>query len=79
MRNTYIVQYIAFGDGNRILKEGKMRCKNRLSEFDAQAGLDDFFKKKLSGFRKLKVISVKIESSADFLESIFSNLFQPSK
>lgn len=70
-----MIQYIAFGDGNQILKQGTMRCKNRMSEFDAQAGLERYFERKLSGFKKLHVISIKLETSADFLDTLFKNLF----
>lgn len=71
MRNNYIVQYIAFDATNRILKHGKMRCKDCLSEFDAQAGLEKYFEKTLAGFKKLTVLSVRVESSTDWLDNIF--------
>lgn len=76
MQNIYVIKYVAFGEGNNnIIKHGSMRCKNKLSEFDAQAALERHFEKKLPGFKKLTVLEITKESAADWLDTVFGNLF----
>lgn len=74
-RQDYIVKYVAFGSDNRILKHGTMRCKNKLSNFDAMAGLENHFKAKLPGFAKLTVTSVEIATAETFLDLLL-NLYK---
>lgn len=75
-RNTYIIRYVAQDAKNQIIKHGTMRCKNRMSSFDAQAGLERFLEKKLIGFKKLTVLEIKIEDNNDYLDHLFKNLFK---
>ena len=74
MRNDYLVTYLAFDSSNMVIKKGTVRCKNRLSAFDAQAGLERHFEKTLSGFTRLLVTSCHIETS--FLDDILNLMYK---
>lgn len=72
MRKNFLVVYSATNAAGTVIKSGKMRCKNKLSEFDAQAGLESHFQKTLVGFSKLIVSSCKEETYFDSLFSMFN-------
>ncbi len=51
----YIIQYSALNVFGNVLKQGKMKVKNKLSELHAKSSLDDYFKRKYQDFDKLIV------------------------
>ena len=68
---NYIVHYSALDDFGRVLKQGKMRVKNKLSELHAKTSLEDYFKKKFLHFNKLIVYKCYQD---DILTQILGNL-----
>ena len=51
----YIITYSALSDCRQVLKQGKMKVKNKMSELHAKSSLEDYFKKKFFDFNKLIV------------------------
>lgn len=75
-RENYTVQYVAFGADNKVIKHGRMRVKNRLSKFDAMAGLEKHFNKVLPGFTKLTVLNIKVETADTFLDMMTNLIYK---
>ena len=53
----YIITYKVLNDEGRIIKQGTIRVKNKLSKFDAQCSLEDYLKRKLPEFDRLIIDS----------------------
>lgn len=56
MKSTFLITYQVFDSNEKIIKEGKMRVKNKESELSAKIGLEAFFKKKLPNFKRVYVL-----------------------
>lgn len=69
MPEEYIIKYSAFSQSGTLLKEGKIRAKNKISEFDAQASFENHLQKTLTGFHKLVVHEC-------YCANIFGELFK---
>lgn len=52
---NYIIQFSALDGFGKVLKQGKMRVKNKLSDLHAKSSLEDYFKRKFLDFNKLVV------------------------
>lgn len=70
---TFIVDYICYDINNNIIKDGKIKIKNRKTAFEAKCGLEDFLKKKHSNFNKL--IINKCEPEFNEIFESFNNIF----
>lgn len=51
----YIIKYSALNGFGTVLKQGKMRVKNKMTELHAKSSLEDYFKRKYFDFNKLIV------------------------
>ena len=69
---TYLIDYIVYGNGNIVIKQGVMRAKNRYSELDAKIKLEVFLKKKYPAFNRL-VIASCVEDKP--INDIFKDIF----
>jgi hypothetical protein len=68
---NYIIEYTAKAKNGAVLKSGKMRAKNRLSEFEAQVKFEDWLKKKYPDFGQLIVHKCYVDNP---LSSIFGDI-----
>lgn len=86
--HTYIIEYTCLDKEGRVLASGKMKAKNKMSEFDAKASFENYLIKKHPSFGRL--IVVKCEKMFDFsdmadmfsknnTENIFKDFFNPKK
>ena len=69
-KSIYIIEYEAQAKNGTVLKSGKIKVKNKTSSIQAQISLEDYLKRKVSGFNKLVVKSCK----EDFMSSIFGDI-----
>jgi hypothetical protein len=69
---NYIIEYTAKAKNGAVLKSGKIRAKNRLSEFEAQVKFEELLKKKYSDFGQLIVHKCYVDNP---LSSIFCDIF----
>lgn len=69
---NYLIEYKAIGEFG--VKTGTIRAKNKSSEFEAKAGLENHFIKTLRGFERLVVIKCSPENSFDVND--FFDLFK---
>jgi len=67
---NYIIEYESLDASGHIIKYGKMRAKNKMSEFEAMAGLDNHLKKTVPGHHKMNVKKIRAEG-------IFDSIFGP--
>jgi hypothetical protein len=58
---NYIIDYICYSSGGIVLHDGKMRVKNRASDFEAKCSLEDFLKRKYENFGSLVIRSCVID------------------
>lgn len=70
-RQNYIIEYQALDATGKIIKEGKIKAKNKLSKFDAQCGFEEHLKKTLPNFSRL-IVKKCVE---DYF-GIFSQIFK---
>ena len=68
---NYIVHYSVLNGFGQVLKQGKMRVKNKLSELHAKTSLEDYFKKKFLHFNKLIVYKCYQDN---IITELFGNL-----
>ena len=54
---VFIIEYTCYDTNNQIIKNGKMKVKNREHRFEAQCDFENFLKKKYLNFGRLVVIS----------------------
>lgn len=71
-KKIYIIKYTVKSKNGSVLKHGKIKAKNRLSELDAQVKLEEWLKKKYSNFGGLIVHECHAENP---IEGIFGNIF----
>ena len=75
MQNTnYIIDYQVIGKYNQIIKSGTMRVKNKASSIHAQIALEEYLKRKVSGFVRLVVVKCE-EDVGDIFGNIFGENF----
>jgi hypothetical protein len=67
---TFIVDYQALDVHGRVIKTGKARCKNKLSKFDAMAGLENHLKKQDPQIKSIKVLSCRSEDILGLAEDL---------
>lgn len=72
MKKNYIINYICYSTSGLVLHEGKMRVRNRVSDFDAKCSLEDFLKRKYENFGKLVVLSCVVDVG---LNELFDGIF----
>jgi hypothetical protein len=72
MKKTFIIEYKILDKNNLILKEGKIKVKNKINRFEAQCGLEEFLKKKYLNFNQLIIKDCKEENP---FNSIFGDIF----
>lgn len=63
---NFIIKYKAFSSKGKIIKQGKIRAKNKPNKFAAQCGFEDHLKKTLPEFSRLEVESCKEETLEGF-------------
>lgn len=52
---TYVLSYKVYDKNGNLIKEGKMKVKNCLSDLHSKIKLESFMKKKFANFNKLVV------------------------
>ena len=72
IRKNYIIKYTVISNNNIVLKNGKIRAKNRLSELDAKIKLEAYLNKKYRNFGRLIVHDCYIDNR---INSIFGDIF----
>jgi len=50
MQKTFIISYTTFTPTGRIIKEGKIKVKNQLSDLNAKVNLESYLKRKHPNF-----------------------------
>jgi hypothetical protein len=63
-RNNYMIEYQCLNAAGMVIKSGKIRAKQKASEFEALAGTENHLKSKIPGM--VKMVCVKIEIDFDF-------------
>lgn len=53
IKRNYLIDYKCLDASGKVLKEGTVRAKRKLSEFEALAGAEEFFKKTVKGCVKM--------------------------
>lgn len=53
---TYLIEYRALDAQNIVIKEGKIKVKNKMSQMQAKIDLEKYLIKKLPNFNKLIVL-----------------------
>jgi hypothetical protein len=77
MRNTnYIIAYQVIGKYNQVIKSGKMRVKNKETSIHAQIDLEEFLKRKISGFVRLEVLKCEEDVVGHIFGDIFGDIFR---
>ena len=70
---NYIIEYRVLSSIDAVIKTGKIRCKNKDTEFQAKVGLDNYLKRTVPAFSRLIIISCTVEKNKfdlfDFLKS----------
>lgn len=74
-RKTYIVVYEVVNSKGNVIKSGKIKCKNKLSKFDAMAGLDNHLEKTVPDFYKMNVKSCHEDNLLGFDFDMFGKMF----
>jgi len=69
--DTYIIEYEVHSKDGAVLKSGKIRVKNKETSIHAQVSLEEYLKRKVSGFDRLIVKSCKEEN----INNIFKDMF----
>jgi len=75
---VFIIEYNCFDSNNQLIKNGKMKVKNRQHKFEAQCDFENFLKKKYLNFGRLVVISCVEENPFTNMfgsNSDFNNIF----
>lgn len=74
-RRNFLIEYQCIDSNGKIIKSGKIRAKNKSSEFEALAGTEDHLKKMVPGMVKMKYTKIHDESLIDWLGNINEDLF----
>ncbi len=69
--STYVIEYEAQDKNGTTLKSGTIKVKNKTSSIQAQISLENYLKRKVSGFNKMIVKSCKEDS----ISAIFGEIF----
>ena len=72
MKKDYLIDYILYSTDNAILKQGKMRVKNKYSSLEAQVKLEEFLQSKFPNAGKFIVSSCTEDND---IMSMFGNIF----
>lgn len=72
MKN-YIIKYTVYDKNSVVLKTGKMKVKNRLSEFEAKCKFEEYLKKKYNNFNKLVIHDCSLDNPLGSLNDNMSN------
>lgn len=71
---NYLCEYTAKDKNGKVLRGGKMRVKNRMSEVDAQVKLEAWLKKKHPDFGWLVVHKCYVDNIfSEFFGDVFSH------
>lgn len=54
-KKTFIINYTLKNKSGQIIKDGKMRVKNKISKFEAQCSFEEYLKKKHKDFGYLEI------------------------
>jgi hypothetical protein len=73
--NTYIIHYQAYDKNGRLLKHGKLRCKNKLSEFDAKCGGGKHLEKTIPNCARVTITACNIETVIGEMPNNLGDLF----
>lgn len=69
--SNYLIKYSAFDKGNKVIKCGTMRVKNKLTEAAAKVGLENHLRSKLPAFDRMVVHECSLDYEGymmDFLK-----------
>jgi hypothetical protein len=70
---NYLITYSTLDKASKVLKQGKMRVKNKLSKAHAKASLEEYFERKLIGFRQLIIYECKeVNKLIEFMKEKFN-------
>jgi hypothetical protein len=75
MNKDYLIEYTVKSKEGVVLKSGKMKVKNKMSELQAKVNLEDFLKKKYPKFGQLIIHKCSVDSPFD---NIFGDIFGSS-
>jgi len=70
MKATYIITYKAYDINNVIIKEGKFKVKNQLSELNAKVNFEEYLKRKFPSVNYLYISECEID-----IINKFNNIF----
>ena len=70
MKN-FLVEYVLKSNDGKVLKQGEMRVKRAIGEYNAKYKLEQHFKKKYSNFGKLECTEIRPNIDLDNLGEIF--------
>lgn len=65
---TYLIVYTVYDNDNIVIHTGKLKAKNKMSEFDAKVKTEDHLKKKYPNFHRLVIHQCR-------QDSIFGDIF----
>jgi len=72
-KNTYIIDYECYDINNKLIKSGRYKVKNQISELSAKINFETFLKRKLPTMNRLVIISCsKQDDFIGFFEDIIS-------
>ena len=63
---NYIITYTVINQFEQVIKSGKMKVKNKLSELHAKSALEDYFKNKYQDFQKMIIYDCSVDN--DFFQ-----------
>ena len=69
-KENFLIDYTIYGKDKSIIKNGKIRVKNKQGEFEAKCSLEKYLKKKYSDFSTLVIHKCDV----DILGSSFDNI-----
>ena len=72
---NYIIEYTVKSKNGDVLKTGKMKAKNRLSEFEAKVKFEEWLKKQYPDFGFLVIHKCELENP---LSGLFGDMFNNS-
>lgn len=69
---NYIIHYSALNGSSQVLKQGKMKVKNKISKTHAKTSLEDYFKRKIPNFNRLIVYKCEeLTELNEFVKKVF--------
>jgi len=73
MKKTFLIEYKIYNVLDIVIKEGKIKVKNKMSPFDAQCSLEEYLKKKIKQFGRMEVKECREETFDEKILSDFMN------